>query len=151
MKNKNKKPAKKSTTKAKPKPKKSAKKGNTNSAVPKPGKPTPSPVAPLRQLVEALAPAAREGAGFKIAIDRIGGDTIIGDLIVVFPRTRGVLQKHGLRLDVEEAGDIYMTLDAFAALRGVSMRNLISELEDVAKEPPPPPPVVPAVAAQPTA
>jgi len=80
---------------------------------------------------------AREGARFEISIDRIEGETVIGDMIVVFPRTRNVLQKHGLRLDVEHAGDIYMTLDAFAALQGVKTENLIQELTEVSKQPPP--------------
>lgn len=80
---------------------------------------------------------AREAARFEISIDKIEGETVIGDMIVVFPRTRNVLQKHGLRLDVEHAGDIYMTLYAFAALQGVNTENLIQELTEVSKEPPP--------------
>ena len=79
----------------------------------------------------------QEGARIEISVDRIERETVIGDLIVVFPRTRGVLQKHGLRLDVEHAGDIYMTLDAFAALQGVKTENLIQELTEASKQPPP--------------
>ena len=80
---------------------------------------------------------SQEGAGIEISVDRIEGETVIGDLIVVFPRTRNVLQKHGLRLDAEQAGDIYMTLEAFAALQGVKKENLIQELRESAKEPSP--------------
>ncbi len=149
MKNKNKKTAKKASSKTKPK--KPFKKGKTNYPVQKAGKPKPSPApAPVHETAEVKVAAAREGAGFKISIDGIGGSTIIGDLIVVFPRTREVLQKRGLRLDVEEAGDIYMTLDAFAALQGLSTKALILELEEAAKAPPPqPPPLVTQLATPP--
>lgn len=85
----------------------------------------------------SLDSPAPQGAGRRIFIDRIEGETVIGDLMVVFPRTRDVLRKHGLRLDVEHAGDIYMTLDAFAALQGVKTENLIEELNVAAREPPP--------------
>jgi hypothetical protein len=90
---------------------------------------------PLKILVAPIAEAAKEGTGFKIAIDRIDADTVIGDLLVVFPRTREVLQKHGLRLDVEDAGDIYMTLQAFTAMRGLNTGTLIQELVEASKEP----------------
>ncbi len=86
------------------------------------------------------------GTGFRIAIDRIEADTIIGDLIVVFPRTREVLKKYGLNLDVEEAGDIYMSLDAFAALRGLKTPALVLELETTSKEASPQPPMAAIVA-----
>jgi len=79
----------------------------------------------------------REGAGIEISVERIEGEMVIGDLIVVFPRTRGVLQKHGLRLDAEQAGDIYMTLEAFAALQGVKTETLVQELREASKEPSP--------------
>ncbi len=81
----------------------------------------------------------RVGPRFEITIDRIEAGTIIGDLMVVFPRTREVLKKHGLNLDVEEAGDIYMSLEAFAALRGLKTPVLVEELEEASKEVPPPP------------
>ena len=107
---------------------------------------------PLMETPTVEADPAKEGTGFKIFLDRIDGDTIIGDLMVVFPRTREVLRKHGLRLDVEEAGDIYMTLDAFAALQGVNTETLIRELVEASKElPPPAPQPVPQLAAPPTA
>ena len=103
-------------------------------------------VEPLMEKVETV----REGTGFKIVINRIEGETIIGDLIVVFPRTREVLKKHGLNLDAEEAGDIYMSLDAFAALQGLKTDVLVQELEIASKVPPPAQPSVPTtmIAAQ---
>ncbi len=67
--------------------------------------------------------------------------------MVVFPRTREVLKKYGLNLEVDEAGDIYMSLEAFAALRGLKTDLVIQELEAAAKEPPPPP-AVPALTIQ---
>ena len=107
---------------------------------------------PLMEMPRVGPDPAKEGTGFKISIDRVDGDTTIGDLMVVFPRTREVLRKHGLRLNVEEAGDIYMTLNAFAALRGVKTDTLIQELVEASKElPPPPPQPVPQLAAPPTA
>ena len=100
-------------------------------------------VEPIMEKVEAV----REGTGFRIIVNRIQGETIIGDLIVVFPRTREVLKQHGLNLDVEEAGDIYMSLDAFAALQGLKTDVLVQELELASKTPPPLQPPIPAVAA----
>ena len=105
---------------------------------------------PVRAPVEP--PAGRgeanvHGGRIEIAIERIGGETIIGDMLVVFPRTREVLKRHGLNLDVEEAGDIYMSLDAFAALQGLKPDTLVRELEIVSKEPPVP--QVPATVAAP--
>ncbi len=88
---------------------------------------------------------AREGTGFKIAIDRISGETIIGDILVVFPKTREVFKKKGLRLDVEDAGDIYMTLEAFAALQGLETQSLVLELIEASKEPQPQAQPVPAL------
>ena len=103
-------------------------------------------VEPLMEKVETV----REGTGFKIIVNRIEGETIIGDLIVVFPRTREVLRKHGLNLDVEEAGDIYMSLDAFAALQGLNTDVLVQELEIASRVPPlaQPPVPTPIFAAQ---
>jgi hypothetical protein len=96
-----------------------------------------SPIHLLNPEAISLDGAAIQEPASGIIIDRIEGETVIGDLIVVFPRTRDVLQKHGLRLDVEHAGDIYMTLDAFAALQGVKAENLIQELNVASREPPP--------------
>ncbi len=120
------------------------------SRTPRPALPKKTPVAPItvsQSPTVQIAPA-KEGAGFKITLHRIDPETIIGDIIVVFPMTREVLRKHGLRLDVEHAGDIYMTLQAFAALQGLKTGNLIEELKEASKEPPPsvPPLAVPAPA-----
>lgn len=76
-------------------------------------------------------------AVFSIEIGAIGGDTTIGDLIVAFPRTRDVLMKHGLRFDVEEAGYLYMTLNVFSAIHGLTTNNLVQELHVASKELPP--------------
>jgi hypothetical protein len=73
---------------------------------------------------------------FSIEISSIGGDTTIGDLIVAFPRTRDVLMKHGLRFDVEEAGYLYMTLNVFSAIHGLTTSSLVQELHTVSKESP---------------
>lgn len=155
MTSKNKKAGKKVSSKSSKKAKKLAKKKEAHRRTPqktgKPKKPAAAP-APVQATPAVSSEPVKEGTGFKISIDRIDGDTVIGDLIVVFPRTRGVLQKHGLRLDVEDAGDIYMTLEAFAALQGAKTETLIQELEEASKEPPPQPPQpVPQLAAPPTA
>lgn len=71
---------------------------------------------------------------FDITLSDIDGDTTIGDLLVVFPRTRDVLFKHGVSFDVEEAGYVYMTLNVFSALHGVKINNLIDELVIASKE-----------------
>jgi hypothetical protein len=76
---------------------------------------------------------------FTIEIGSISGDTTIGDLIVAFPRTRDVLMKHGLRFDVEEAGYLYMTLNVFSAIHGITTNNLVQELHTASKELPPQP------------
>jgi hypothetical protein len=76
---------------------------------------------------------------FSIKIGSIGGDTTIGDLIVAFPRTRDVLVKHGLRFDVEEAGYLYMTLNVFSAIHGLTSNSLVQELHAASKESPPQP------------
>lgn len=101
-------------------------------------KKAPAPQIAVTETIGVPGVVAREGAGIRMSVDGIRGETVIGDLIVVFPRTREVLRKHGLRLDVEQAGDIYMTLDAFAALQGFKPENLIHELKEASKEPPPP-------------
>lgn len=118
-------------------------------------KPTPKPSLPAK--IIALPPKLlartpspvggairREGTGFKVAVDRIEGETIIGDLIVVFPWTRETLYKHGLNLDVDEAGDIYMSLGAFAAIHGLKTESLVRELVEVSRQPPPPRPQPPS-------
>jgi len=73
---------------------------------------------------------------YKITIGNIRGDTAIGDLLVSFPRTREVLVRKGLRLEADDAGDIYMTLDAFCAMNDLKTESLVQDLVEVAKEPP---------------
>ena len=70
-----------------------------------------------------------------LTIETIRSDTTIGDLLVSFPRTREVLVRMGLRLEAEDAGDIYMTLDVFSAMNGLKTTSLMQELVEVAKEP----------------
>lgn len=82
-----------------------------------------------------------------LTIGTIRGDTAIGDLLVAFPRTRDVLVRKGLRLEAEDAGDIYMTLDAFSAMNGLKTENLVLDIVEVAKESLPQPPVSQLVAA----
>jgi hypothetical protein len=107
----------------------------------KPALPTKIVPLPPKLNVRTQSPVGevirREGTGFKVAVDRIEGETIIGDLIVVFPWTRETLFKHGLNLDVDEAGDIYMSLGAFAAIHGLKTESLIRELVEVSRQPPP--------------
>ncbi len=88
--------------------------------------------------------AARERS--RIMVENIRGDTAIGDLLVTFPRIRDVLVRKGLRLEAEDAGDIYMTLDAFSAMNGLKAESLVQELVEAAKEPPPQQPVTQLVA-----
>src|SRR5437899_11254255 len=85
----------------------------------------------------------------RISVQNIRGETAIGDLLVAFPRTREVLVRNGLRLEAEDAGDIYMTLDAFSAMNGLKMETLVHDIVDIAKESPLQQPV-PQVAASPT-
>ena len=99
--------------------------------------PTPAPL--VRQPL-SVEPSAKEH--YKITIENIRGDTAIGDLLVAFPRTREVLVKKGLRLEAEDAGDIYMNLDAFSAMNGLKTDSLVQELVETAKEPPLQPPPV---------
>ena len=82
-------------------------------------------------------PPARERS--RIIVENIRGDTSIGDLLVTFPRIRDLLVRKGLRLEAEDAGDIYMTLDAFSAMNGLRAESLVEELVEAAKEPPPQP------------
>ncbi len=91
---------------------------------------TPTPLVRQPLLVE---PSAKEH--YRITIENIRGDTVIGDLLVAFPRTREVLVKKGLRLEAEDAGDIYMNLDAFSAMNGLKTESLVQELVETAKEP----------------
>ncbi len=112
-------------------------------------KPVPNTAKPARTVKPALrarpAPTPpnpqkdqpTERPNFEIIIDRIHGGTVLGDLMVVFPRTREVLKKYGLNLEVDEAGDIYMSLEAFAALKGFKTESVILELEAASREPPP--------------
>jgi hypothetical protein len=104
--------------------------------------------APLVQHSLPVEPPIREH--YRITIENIRGDTAIGDLLVAFPRTREVLVKKGLRLEAEDAGDIYMNLDAFSAMNGLKTENLVQELVETAKEPASQLPIV-QLAAPPTA
>jgi len=91
---------------------------------------TPAPLV-LHSL--PVEPPAREH--YRMTIENIRGDTDIGDLLVAFPRTREVLVRKGLRLEAEDAGDIYMNLDAFSAMNGLKTESLVQELVEIAKEP----------------
>ncbi len=98
---------------------------------------TPTPLA--RQPLP-IEPSATKP--YKITVENIRGDTAIGDLLVAFPKTREVLVKKGLRLEAENAGDIYMNLDAFSAMNGLKTEALVQELVETANEPPFQPPAV---------
>jgi hypothetical protein len=93
----------------------------------------------VSQMPIKVEPPARER--YVITVENIRGDTAIGDLLVTFPRTRDVLVRKGLRLEAEDAGDIYMTLDAFSAMHGLEIGSLVQEIVTVAREPPPQPPI----------
>jgi len=91
---------------------------------------------PYRQAVQeppSVETPVRER--YVITVENIRGETAIGDLLVTFPRTREVLVGKGLRLEAEDAGDIYMTLDAFSAMNGLRTETLVQELVEVAKQP----------------
>jgi hypothetical protein len=79
-----------------------------------------------------VEPPARERR--SITVENIRGDTVVGDLLVTFPRTREVLATNGLKLEAEDAGDIYMTLDAFSAMNGLKTERLVEELVEAARE-----------------
>ncbi len=79
-----------------------------------------------------IEPAGREG--YRITVEDIRGETVIGDLLVAFPRTRDVLARNGLKLEAEDAGDIYITLDAFSALNGLKTEILLQAVVGIAKE-----------------
>jgi len=141
--------ARKTSRKPTAKSKKPVKKEKPVTRQQKPAKPsepilrTPAKAAQIPIAPERVA----EKPNFQIIIDRIHGGTVLGDLMVVFPRTRDVLKKYGLNLEVDEAGDIYMSLEAFAALRGLKTESIIQELEAASKEPAPTP-AVPALTIQ---
>ena len=99
------------------------------------------PIAPTILLPARLSPsqASDDSRVFTIEIDSIRAETMIGDLIVAFPRTRDVLMKHGLRFDVEEAGYLYMTLNVFSAIHGLALTGFLQELDVASKELPLPP------------
>src|SRR6266516_3458680 len=86
--------------------------------------------------VRPLAWVKPTNESVRITVESIRGETPIGDLLVAFPRTREVLVRNGLRLEAENAGDIYMTLDVFSALNGLRTESLVQDLVDIAKEPP---------------
>ena len=98
---------------------------------------SPSFTVPVRPLTPIISQP--DHPVFSIEIDSINGETTVGDLIVAFPRTRDVLMKHGLRFDVDQAGYLYMTLNVFSAIHGLSTNNLIQELHTASKEPAPQP------------
>jgi len=107
---------------------------------------TKKPVTPVPQTARTpiiAEPPVRER--YVITVENIRGETAIGDLLVTFPRTRDVLVRKGLRLEAEDAGDIYMTLDAFSAMNGLEIVSLVQEIVQVAREPPPQPPVAQVV------
>lgn len=127
----NKKHAKKAKPAKRAKPRQSSKK-------------TPSKKPPAQSLEGILPPIRVEPPAIErsvVTIETIRGDTAIGDLLVAFPRTRDVLVRKGLRLEAEDAGDIYMTLDAFSAMNGLKTESLVLDIVEVAKEPLPQPPV----------
>jgi hypothetical protein len=109
-------------------------------------KKTESPI-PIQQVVRVEPPVQEL---VRITIENIRGETPIGDLLVSFPRTRDVLVRNGLRLEAEDAGDIYMTIEAFAALNGLKTEGLVQDIVIIAKEPPPQQPI-PALAVAPAA
>ncbi len=108
--------------------------------------------APLSTMREPQPPSQLPAkTRVRILLDKIDGETVLGDLIVAFPWTREVLRKYGLRLDVEEAGDIYMSVEAFAALRNLEPASLVHELVESSKQPPQPPQTVIPLVTAPTA
>ena len=146
----------------KAKPKKGAKKpawSEKRTNVKPAPKPPPKPASKNISVPILHAQLAREPSAialppsriFSIDLGTINGDTTIGDLIVAFPRTREVLMKHGLRFDVEEAGYLYMTLNVFSAIHGLTTHNLVQELDVASKAPPPIPLAAPPVRPIPTA
>jgi len=105
------------------------------------------PSAVFRQIVQQpirVEPPARER--LVVTVENIRGETAIGDLLVTFPRTREILVRKGLKLEAEDAGDIYLTLDAFSAMNGLKTESLVEELVEVAKQPLPQQPAAQFVA-----
>ena len=135
------KPRRKTRSKAKPairaKIQSASKKAQTR-------KPEPSIIG---RLPVQVGPPAQKSV--VVTVENIRGETAIGDLLVAFPRTREILVRNGLRLEAEDAGDIYMTLDAFSALNGLKAEMLVQDLIMIAKEPPPQP-VLPQLLAPPS-
>ena len=116
-------------------PAKPAKTRNTPGRIEPKNHPTsPVPVAQSPNRIETQVPP-------RITIGTIRGDTIIGDLLVTFPRARDVLVREGLRLEAEDAGDIYMTLDVFSAMNGLKTDKLVLNIVEIIKEPVPQAPV----------
>ncbi len=107
-----------------------------------------APLSTIRETPSLNRPSGQTSG--KILVNKIDGETVLGDLIVAFPWTREVLRKYGLRLDVEEAGDIYMSVEAFAALRNLEPDSLVHELVESSKQPPQPPQTVPPLVTAPT-
>jgi hypothetical protein len=105
-----------------------------------------SPSAPVPVVLPPLGVEQPTRERSRITVENIRGDTAIGDLLVTFPRIRDVLVRKGLRLEAEDAGDIYMTIDAFSAMNGLKAESLVLELVEVAKEPPPHQPAAQLVA-----
>lgn len=95
-------------------------------------RPIPDPPKVVLKAVKTELPVRQRNF---LTIETIRSDTTIGDLLVSFPRTREVLVRMGLRLEAEDAGDIYMTLDVFSAMNGLKTQSLMQELVEVAKEP----------------
>ena len=120
-------------SKAKNKTKRKAKPSKTRTAPKKPDVRKAGYVMPPQPPIRIEQPVKERA---RITIENIRGETAIGDLLVAFPRTREVLARNGLRLEAEDAGDIYMTLDAFSALNGLKAEILVQDLVDIAKEPP---------------
>jgi len=113
------------------------------SRTPKMAEPKKPLSVPAKIVVQASRVEPPSGERFRMTVGNIRGDTSIGDLLVTFPRTREVLVRKGLRLEADDAGDIYMTLDAFSAMNGLKTESLVQELVEVAKELPPQQSVVP--------
>lgn len=104
----------------------------------------PSAPSPVVQPPLGAERPARERS--RIIVENIHGNTVIGDLLVTFPQTRAVLVTRGLRLEAEDAGDIYLTLDAFSAMNGLKTESVILELVEATKEPPTQQPIAQLVA-----
>jgi len=107
------------------------------SRTPKMAEPKKPLSVPAKIVVQASRVEPPSGERFRMTVGNIRGDTSIGDLLVTFPRTREVLVRKRLRLEADDAGDIYMTLDAFSAMNGLKTESLVQELVEVAKELPP--------------